>query len=53
MFNFSENAILEDNDLYFTDQQMYIVRPGNNPYLIILLILCYCVLYLLGHEIIL
>ena len=51
--NFSENAILEDNDLYFTDQEMLVVRHGSNPYLILFLVLCYFVLYLLGHEIIL
>ena len=52
-FNFSENIILEDEDLYLTDEDLLVVRPGSNPYLIISLVLCYFVLYLLGHEIIL
>lgn len=53
MFNFSENIILEDEELYFTDQELMIVGQGSNPYLIISLFLCYFVLYLLGHEIVL
>ena len=53
MFNFSENIILEDNDLYFTDQELMVVGQGSNPYLIISLFVCYFVLYLLGHEIVL
>ena len=52
-FNFSENIILEDEDLYLTDEDLLMVRHGSNPYLIISLVLCYFVLYLLGHEIIL
>ena len=52
-FNFSENIILEDEDLNLTDEELLIVSHGSNPYLIISLVLCYFVLYLLGHEIIL
>ena len=51
--NFSENIILEDEDLYFTDQEMLVVRHGSNPYLMFFLFLCYFVLYFTGHEIIL
>ena len=51
--NFSENIILEDENLYLTDEDLMMVRHGSNPYLTISLVLCYFVLYLLGHEIIL
>ena len=51
--NFSKNIILEDEDLHLTDEELLVVRHGSNPYLIILLVLCYFVLYLLGHEIVL
>ena len=56
-FHFSEIVInetqIEDEELYFTDQELMVVQPGSNPYLIISLFLCYFVLYLLGHEIVL
>jgi len=51
--NFSEDIVLQDEELYFIDEELFIVRHGNNPYLIISLFLCYFVLYLLGHEIVL